>query len=50
MTDIEKYLNLSDVAQTLDKETYAYQTIQNVMVAMYDELSESDIKKYDIRS
>ncbi|WP_158259463.1 hypothetical protein [Staphylococcus saprophyticus] len=50
MTDIEKYLNLLDVAQTLDKETYAYQTIQNVMVAMYDELSESDIKKYDIRS
>ena len=45
MKGVEQYLNLEDVAQTLDKDTYAYQTVNNVMVAIYDELTEADVKK-----
>lgn len=45
MTAVEQYLNLEDVADTLDKDSYAYQTLNNVMVAIYDELTEADIKQ-----
>lgn len=48
MTAVEQYLNLEDVADTLDKESYAYQTLNNVMVAIYDELTEADIKQLKV--
>lgn len=45
MNNIEKYLNLNDVLNTLDKNTYEYQTLNNVMVSLFDELSQSELKQ-----
>jgi len=46
---VEQYLNLQDVANALNENTYAYQTINNVMVAIYEGLTEKEIKQNDIR-
>ena len=45
MNNIEKYLNLNDVLNTLNKNTYEYQTLNNVMVSLFDELSQSELKQ-----
>lgn len=45
MNNIEKYLNLNDVLNTLNKNTYEYQTLNNVMVSLFDELSQSELEQ-----
>ena len=45
MNNIEKYLNLNDVLITLNKNTYEFQTLNNVMVSLFDELSQSELKQ-----
>lgn len=45
MNNIEKYLNLNDVLSALDKNSYEYQTLNNVMVSLFDELSQSELER-----